>query len=642
MIALTSAACGPAIPGKDSPGAAQGFPGGRLLLVTGHSALLYSSTEAKRSLGGVHPFDLSQDGSAILAGRFEREPTGFIRTTDLIAVDWTSEVEQVVVHAEDEETLFPAQWSPDGSRTAYRVTTYDEDPSETHPLDKGLNSLCVRTLALSSSRCFDLPVGVNFFDWSPDGSSLLVAGPGTQPVMRLDVETGATDPLISPGGDQALRRELERLGYGRPQQFVLPQWSPSGRYIAALVSLRGGNRAYVPAILTSGGKFVSLAKASGEFPDAFAWAPDRDVLAYTAGEAPYAITELYVHDPAGATDRFLSTTESEGPMIPRIDGLAWSPDGRWIAFSRPNGIRVVDAQGEEPARELDVRGTLLDWAPEQRLSTADPSPSPVESPIPEPSTTESTDYVGFHPESRVENGEIVMPLVFVDGSSAEVVALSELGIQRMTAAMYTAGGLGGVDRTMNFRYGSPGSLFHEGPLETYEGYDGEPVEVWKGPPGDWECPNLVFHFGDWFVGVRTCQRELSVHDKEMWAGSLRGEVKRGGFLVLSADPPLVLQQTGGHEGPELILGMDRANWIELEPGRCDPSDLPDEGDIRTMKDGTRVSFSRIGGGDSGIAFNWFATWCEDGLMRVQVSYAYEGFAVEAAEGFRLREIVLAE
>lgn len=168
------------------------------------------------------------------------------------------------------------------------------------------------------------------------------------------------------------------------------------------------------------------------------------------------------------------------------------------------------------------------------------------------------------------------------------------------------------------------------------------MEVWKGTPGVWECPNLVFRFEDWYVGVRTCQGELSKRQKEQWARSLRGDVTSEGFLVLSAQPPLVLQETGGHEGPELILERDRANTIELEPGRCDPADLPDEGDIRTMEDGTRVSFSRIGGPDSKIEHNWYAEWCEDGLMRVQLTYAYEDFAVAAAEGFRMRDITLAE
>lgn len=641
-LIVTTAACGPAASNGDHLAAA-GLSDGQLLLTKEGSAVLYSAARGERSLGNVYPWDLSPDGSNVLAVHSQAEPTGITRNTELVAIDTSSGAEHVIVRAGDRETLGPAEWSPDGSRFAYRLTTYGVDPSEIHPRGRSSDTVCVWDVSASEGRCFGEHREVLDIDWYPDGSSLLIAGGWKdEPVFRLDVDTGATAVAIPPGGDEALRGELDRLGYGRPRQFVAPQVSSSGRYIAALVMLEGGSELYVPAVLGSAGEFVSLAMPSGEFPDAFAWAPNRDLLAYTVGEAPYAITELYVHDPEAANDRFLSSTEDEGPGIPRIDGLAWSPDERWIVLSRPKGIRVVDVEGEGPARELDVRGTIVDWSPEQPSATANPSPSPMASSSAGRSDKESAEYVGFQPESRLENGEIVMPLTFVDGSSAEVVAPPDLGVQDMSAAIYTSAGLGGVDRTINFRYGDARGFVHEGPLETYEGYDGESVEVWKGPPGYWECPNLVFRFDDWFVGVRTCQLELSTSEKETWARSLRGQVTDDGFLILSATEPLQLQQTGGHEGPELILGRDHTNGIELEPGECDPAKLPDEGDIRTMEDGTRVSFSRIGGAESKIDHNWYATWCEDGLMRVQVSYAYEDFAVASAESFRMREIVLAK
>jgi hypothetical protein len=251
--------------------------------------------------------------------------------------------------------------------------------------------------------------------------------------------------------------------------------------------------------------------------------------------------------------------------------------------------------------------------------------------------------LGFYPPSRFEGDQVVMPLTFVDGSRAEAVAPRDLGIQDMTAQMFTAAGLGGVDRTIGFAYGNGSAFMHEGPLETYEGTDGSEVELWEpGTEMPAGCPYLVYRFGEWFVGVRTCQDELSDSEKRVWARSLSGLVTDEGWLVLSSLEPLVLQKTGGHEGPEIILGMGRADWIELEPGRCNQNALPDEGDIRTMSDGTKVSFSRIEDGASGIDYDWFATWCEDGLMMIQVSYAYKEFAEVAAESFRLSDIVLAE
>ena len=220
------------------------------------------------------------------------------------------------------------------------------------------------------------------------------------------------------------------------------------------------------------------------------------------------------------------------------------------------------------------------------------------------------------------------------------MAPKDLGVQDMEAAIYTAGGLGGTDRTIDFAYDDASFFMNQGPLETYRG-TGADVEMWiPDPRMPANCPNLIYRFGYWFVAVRTCQSELGPKERRTWARSLEGRVADGGFLVLSAIAPLHLEDTGGHEEPEIILGYRRANWIELTPGKCDPTNLPDEGDIRTMGDGTRVSFSRIGGANSKRKYNWYAQWCEDGLMRLQVSNAYERFAESAAESFRLRNIVL--
>jgi hypothetical protein len=249
---------------------------------------------------------------------------------------------------------------------------------------------------------------------------------------------------------------------------------------------------------------------------------------------------------------------------------------------------------------------------------------------------------GFVPSSRSEGGKTIMPVTFVDGSVGEIVADEALGINEMIVDAFTAGGLDYIDRTIDFSYGDGSYFMHEGPLETLEGADGSTVEVWNPAPDmPAECPYLVYRFGDWFVGVRTCQQNLSTQERSDWARSLSGHVTDDRFLILSAKAPLVLQETGGHEGPELTLGSGRANWIELEPGGC-PANLPDEGDIRTMSDGTLVSFSRIGGPESKLDYNWYAEWCEDGLLRVQIEYAYQDFVEGAAEGFRMRDIVLAE
>src|SRR5918996_1227245 len=187
IVSIT--ACGPPPSVEVRSGAARSSPAGQLLLATGDSGSLDSAADGKRSVGAVQPFELSPDGLSALGARSQSEATGITRTTELVIVETTSLEEKAIVVAGDREAVGPAQWSPDGSRIAYRLTTYDVDP-------------------------------------------------------------GRAEAVISPKGDDALRVELSRLGYGEPVQFVLPRWSTSGQYIAALVSLRGGNRMYVPAVFT--------------------------------------------------------------------------------------------------------------------------------------------------------------------------------------------------------------------------------------------------------------------------------------------------------------------------------------------------------------------------------------------------------
>lgn len=174
-LLVTIAACGGPPPEREGLAAAERFPQGELLVAAGGSAALYSDARGKRSLGNVYPFDLSPDGSSVLAARSEQEPTGITRSTELLSIDTTSAAERVIVRAGDRETLGPARWSPDGSRIAYRRTTYEEDPSETHPGERATDIMCVRALSAAEGRCFDQPRPVYSFDWFPDGRSLLLA-----------------------------------------------------------------------------------------------------------------------------------------------------------------------------------------------------------------------------------------------------------------------------------------------------------------------------------------------------------------------------------------------------------------------------------------------------------------------------------
>lgn len=110
---------------------------------------------------------------------------------------------------------------------------------------------------------------------------------------------------------------------------------------------------------------------------------------------------------------------------------------------------------------------------------------------------------------------------------------------------------------------------HEGPVPVYEGANGSEVELWhRAPEMPAGCPNLVYRFGDWFVGVRTCQGELSEPDRRAWARLLDGDVTRDGSLVLSATNPLRLRQLGARLRSRGTRALNSSHQFRV-PGASD-------------------------------------------------------------------------
>jgi hypothetical protein len=165
------------------------------------------------------------------------------------------------------------------------------------------------------------------------------------------------------------------------------------------------------------------------------------------------------------------------------------------------------------------------------------------------------------------------------------------------------------------------------------------VEEWEPPPDSFDCPILVFGFGDWFVGVRTCYDELSSEEKARWARLLVGRQTEDGFLVLDAEQPLTIPEAGEHEGPDLWLqGSDKGSpFITLRPGPCTLDEPARNQELRVMPDGQEVLIARI----AGQVETWYANWCEDAMMYVGVDSRDQAYVEAAAEGLRIRNVTLA-
>ena len=82
-LLVTIAACGGPSLERDGVTGGEALPQGELLVARGDSLALYSAARGERSLENAYPFDLSPDGSIVLAARSEQEPTGITRTARL-------------------------------------------------------------------------------------------------------------------------------------------------------------------------------------------------------------------------------------------------------------------------------------------------------------------------------------------------------------------------------------------------------------------------------------------------------------------------------------------------------------------------------------------------------------------------------
>ena len=83
-----------------------------------------------------------------------------------------------------------------------------------------------------------------------------------------------------------------------------------------------------------------------------AWSPDREKLAYLLAD------RLHIVDPVAGFDRALPVGGAA-----RGFSLAWSPDGRWVAYGGAGGPVVVSVEARGRTYQLDQLGMAPAWQP---------------------------------------------------------------------------------------------------------------------------------------------------------------------------------------------------------------------------------------------------------------------------------------
>jgi hypothetical protein len=191
-------------------------------------------------------------------------------------------------------------------------------------------------------------------------------------------------------------------------------------------------------------------------------------------------------------------------------------------------------------------------------SCADPTapgsePTTASSPSAFP-TGSAEPFRAFIPPTRLEGARVVLPVVFPDGTTAELVYPLELDLAGLGVRPYWAG----CGRDLGFYYYDPyGTLYEGEPIQSWTRPDGQTVSVWNAvdkEPGVDGVPivYLIFHFGEWTVRVFDYGGSAAMSDAErtacaMW---LSGSITKDGWIIMSGSQEIRL---GGDE-PELGFG----------------------------------------------------------------------------------------
>ncbi|MFL5580943.1 MAG: DPP IV N-terminal domain-containing protein [Gemmatimonadaceae bacterium] len=206
----------------------------------------------------------------------------------------------------------------------------------------------------------------------------LRGAPAGAAVERLALSNGFQELALSPDGKKVAfvaRGEIfaasAKDGGDAARVTVTPNaegqlaWAPDSRRLAYASDRDGQYDLYLYDFGTRTETRLTRAAEAEVTPR---WSPDGKRIAYVRGAK-----ELRVLDVASGQDRLVATGLLDQPPFLTERAIAWSPDGRWLAYSAQAGGRlftntyVVSADGGE-SRQVswlpNVFGGTIAWSPD--------------------------------------------------------------------------------------------------------------------------------------------------------------------------------------------------------------------------------------------------------------------------------------
>ena len=218
------------------------------------------------------------------------------------------------------------------------------------------------------------PTAVSQPRWAPSGFRIayrsgetlrVIAGDGTNDAL-LARDAGAAAPAWRPGSSHVLayadarnRVRIASTDEGRAvvarkplastaQELV---WSPDGAFLLALTV---GNE---HAIYEANGKRVgTIEQPPGQRPGDAAFAPRGGAVAYVTYDVNKDVSSAVLR-PGRGESRTLFTGAG------RLDGIAWSPDGRWLLVGWPDADQWLFLRAPDVRRVLTVSSVSAEFDP---------------------------------------------------------------------------------------------------------------------------------------------------------------------------------------------------------------------------------------------------------------------------------------
>ena len=280
---------------------------GRLLVASDAGAWVVQRDGSKRLLGAYEDAVWSPRGLFV----------GATRGRTLVALEPNGQVRWTLSHR---TALSQPRWSPSGFRIAYR----SGDELRVVAGDGTSDKLLARSAGEAAPS------------WRPGSAHMLAFADDQGRINIVNTDTGSG---VSVGTHvAAAARELA--------------WSSDGTRLLALLGER------IEIYTEAGRQIRTIPTPSGRTATDLAPAPEGPQLAFTVHDARAGTSAVLLADVGGPREPVTLFT-GEG----RFDGLAWSPDGRWLLVGWPDADQWLFLRAPDVRRVLTVPSVEAEFDP---------------------------------------------------------------------------------------------------------------------------------------------------------------------------------------------------------------------------------------------------------------------------------------